>query len=107
MDHLQSAQPSPARDRHDRVIAHFDLDFFYAQVEMLRNPALRGRPVGVVQKSLVVTANTEARQLGVPKMCSVSEAKRAGGNALHLVLGEDLTLVRTKQSAENKLNDSS
>eukprot|EP00051_Salpingoeca_urceolata_P010539 m.129072 g.129072 ORF g.129072 m.129072 type:complete len:98 (-) comp16752_c0_seq1:97-390(-) len=77
------------------------------QVEMLRNPALRGRPVGVVQKSLVVTANTEARQLGVPKMCSVSEAKRAGGNALHLVLGEDLTLVRTKQSAENKLNDSS
>lgn len=29
-----------------RVILHFDLDCFYAQVEMIRNPALRKVPLG-------------------------------------------------------------
>lgn len=29
-----------------RVILHFDLDCFYAQVEMIRNPALREVPLG-------------------------------------------------------------
>lgn len=38
---------------------HVDVDSFYAQVEELRNPALRGRPVGVTQKYLVVTTNYE------------------------------------------------
>ena len=31
---------------HSRVIVHFDIDCFYAQVEMLRNPALADKPVG-------------------------------------------------------------
>lgn len=30
----------------DRVILHFDVDSFYAQVEEIRNPSIRGRPVG-------------------------------------------------------------
>jgi DNA polymerase iota len=45
-------------------------------VEAARNPALRGRPMGVRQKNLVVTTNYEARTLGVPKMARVSDVAR-------------------------------
>ena len=31
---------------HSRVIIHIDIDCFYAQVEMLRNPSLRDKPLG-------------------------------------------------------------
>ena len=46
------------------------------QVEEGRNPELRGRPVGVRQKTLIVTTNYVARNLGVGKMAKVSEAQR-------------------------------
>ena len=66
----------------------------YAQVEAVNNPALRGRPLGVVQKYLVVTANYEARALGVGKLMAVDEARRLCGGALALVDGSDLTPYR-------------
>ena len=34
-------------ENHSRTIIHLDLDCFYAQVEMVRNPALRTKPLGV------------------------------------------------------------
>lgn len=34
-----------------RVIVHFDLDCFYAQVEMIRNPALRDVPLGKMMRN--------------------------------------------------------
>ena len=39
-----------------RAIALFDLDCFYAQVEMLKRPAYTG-PLSVRQKGLLVTSN--------------------------------------------------
>ena len=52
------------RGPHARTIIQLDLDCFYAQVEMLRDPSLQGRPVGVRQKSLLVTTNYVARARG-------------------------------------------
>ena len=43
---------------------------------MVHNPELRAQPVGVRQKSLLVTTNYVARALGVPKMIKVSDAKQ-------------------------------
>ncbi|XP_002960939.2 uncharacterized protein LOC9641429 [Selaginella moellendorffii] len=77
----------------DRVVIHLDVDCFYAQSEILRRPWLRDRPVGVTQKFLVVTSNYVARQLGVPKMVPVDEAKRCCSD-LVLINGEDLTPYR-------------
>ncbi|KAF4074826.1 hypothetical protein AMELA_G00243390 [Ameiurus melas] len=76
-----------------RVILHFDMDCFYAQVEMIRNPALRSKPVGVQQKYLVVTCNYMARAQGVAKMTSLNEALEKCPD-LVLVRGEDLTYYR-------------
>ncbi|XP_078107406.1 DNA polymerase iota isoform X1 [Sander vitreus] len=76
-----------------RVILHFDLDCFYAQVEMIRNPALREVPLGIQQKYIIVTCNYVARDQGVTKLMSVTDAKERCPQ-LVLVKGEDLTHYR-------------
>ncbi|XP_051981789.1 DNA polymerase iota isoform X1 [Xyrauchen texanus] len=76
-----------------RVILHFDQDCFYAQVEMIRNPALRNKPLGIQQKYIIVTCNYVARELGVTKLMSVTDAVEKCPQ-LVLVNGEDLTHYR-------------
>ncbi|KAM6471063.1 DNA polymerase iota isoform 2-T2 [Liasis olivaceus] len=87
------AQPVPTGNAWNRIIVHLDLDCFYAQVEMICNPELRSKPLGVQQKYLVVTCNYEARKVGVKKCMGVEEAK-AKCPDLVLVNGEDLTKYR-------------
>lgn len=51
-----------------RTIAHFDVDAFYASVEIRDRPALKGKPVAVAGRSrraVVLTASYEARPFGV------------------------------------------
>lgn len=78
---------------HQRTIIHLDIDYFYAQVEELREPSLSTKSLGVQQKNIVVTCNYNARALGVKKLMLVSEAKRVCPD-LVLVNGEDLTPYR-------------
>lgn len=50
------------------MIAHFDVDAFYANVEIRDNPELRGKPVAVAgssRRAVVLTASYEARPFGV------------------------------------------
>lgn len=55
------------------TILHADLDAFYASVEQLLNPALRGRPV-LVGGGVVVAASYEARAFGVRAPMSTRDA---------------------------------
>ncbi|XP_007486773.2 DNA polymerase iota isoform X6 [Monodelphis domestica] len=96
----EAIRPAPFRNQvvsagsaSYRVIVHVDLDCFYAQVEMISHPELKGKPLGVQQKYLVVTCNYEARKLGVKKLMSVRDAKEKCPQ-LVLVNGEDLTRYR-------------
>ncbi|GLC37396.1 hypothetical protein PLESTM_000579100 [Pleodorina starrii] len=81
-----------------RVILHFDCDCFYAQVEEVRNPALRQVPLGITQKYLIVTCNYLARAAGVTKLMGIRDAM-ARCPGLVLVSGEDLGPYRQASKA--------
>ena len=57
------------------MIAHLDVDCFFAQVEEMRL-SLRGRPLGVQQSMEIAAVNYEARAFGLHNRISVAEGKR-------------------------------
>ena len=67
------------RERWDRVIAHADMDAFYASIEQLDDPSLRGRPVIVGppgHRGVVLTASYEARPFQVGSAMPMAHARR-------------------------------
>ncbi len=80
-----------------RSIFHVDMDAFFASVEILRNPSLRGQPVIVGgqadRRGVVSTCSYEARTFGVHSAMSMGEALRRCPQAI--VVPVDHALYRS------------
>jgi DNA polymerase IV len=76
MNEMQEKNEKP-----DRVILHVDMDAFYASIEQLDDPDLRGRPVIVgadprhgLGRGVVTACSYEARKFGVRSALPISRA---------------------------------
>lgn len=68
-----------------RTIVHADLDAFYAQVEQMDDPSLRGKALAIgprSQRGVVLTASYEARRFGVRSAMPMAEALQRCPNLL-------------------------
>ena len=71
-----------------RILAHLDLDAFFAAVEELEEPSLRDKPLVVggdpQGRGVVSTANYVARRFGIHSAMSSAEARRRCPDAIFL-----------------------
>jgi len=75
------------QSEHQRWIMHVDMDAFYASVEILDNPNLKGLPVIVEGRSargVVSTCSYEARKFGVHSAMPLFEARRLCPHGVYL-----------------------
>ncbi len=110
---LNDARPKSAVSRPPRRIAHLDMDAFYASVELLRYPDLRGQPVVIggrgdqqpvtladgsrryarlrdyAGRGVITTSTYEARALGIFSAMGVMKAAKLAPDAVLLPVDFD------------------
>lgn len=73
----------------DRIIMHYDMDAFFASVEIREKPWLADKPV-IVGTNVVTTCNYVARKYGIHSAMSTAMARRLCKNGVYLRVDKDL-----------------
>jgi DNA polymerase-4 len=72
--------------RSEKLIAHVDMNSYFASVEQQANPHLRGKPLGVCAylhpRGCVIAASVEAKEVGMKVGMSMREARELIPNAV-------------------------
>ncbi|MFA7141817.1 MAG: DNA polymerase IV [Candidatus Paceibacterota bacterium] len=77
-----------------RIIAHLDMDAFFASIEEVSTPGFLGKPIVVGstgKRGVVSTANYKAREYGIHSAQPISIARKLGGEEV-IFLGVDFEL---------------
>ncbi|AWR93383.1 DNA polymerase IV [Acidianus brierleyi] len=79
------------------IVALADLDYFFAQVEEIMNPSLKGKPLAVCvfsgrtkDSGAIATSNYEARKLGIKSGMPIIMAKKIAPDTIFLPMRKDL-----------------
>ncbi len=79
------------------IVALADLDYFFAQVEEIMDPSLKGKPLAVCvfsgrtkDSGAIATSNYEARKLGIKSGMPIIMAKKIVPNAIFLPMRKEL-----------------
>lgn len=72
----------------NKIIMHYDMDAFYASIEIRDNPHLKGKPV-IVGTKVVTTCSYEARKFGLHSAMSVKEARKLCPRGIYLPCDKD------------------
>lgn len=98
----RTVSPDDADDSGTRIL-HVDMDAFYASVEVLDDPSLRGKPLivgGIEGRGVVASASYEARRFGVRAAMSVGQALRLCPAAVVVVPHFDRYAALSRQVME-------
>lgn len=88
-----------------RTILHSDCNCFYASVELLHHPELRGRPVAVcgnpdARHGIILTADYEAKRYGVKTGMALWQARQLCPDLIFLPARMDLYLRFSRMAQE-------
>lgn len=94
-----------AMNQNKRTILHVDMDAFYASVECLNNPALRGKPMAVIgdpelRHGIVLAKSYEAKRFGVQTGDALWQAQQKCKDILFVPAHYDQYLKFSRLSKE-------